>query len=87
MKHPLNEAWDGMVREGVLDSVVNSVKSALSPSTTQSPLTQQNANTTDPNKLKQIDILKQQIRDLDNKIAPLADKKRKLEEQISKIMK
>lgn len=85
MKHPLNEAWDSMVKEGVLDSVVNSVQSALSPST--SPVVQQNANTTDPNKLKQIETLKQQVRDIDTKIAPLADKKRKLEDQISKLMK
>lgn len=87
MKHPLNEAWDGMVKEGVLDSVVNSVKSALSPSTPPSPVSQQNVNTTDPNKLKQIETLKQQVRDIDTKIAPLADKKRKLEDQISKLMK
>ena len=84
MKHPLNEAWDGMVREGVLDSVVNSVKSTLSTD----PQQQQNGNKqVDPNKLKQIEVLKQQVRDIDTKIAPLADKKRKLEDQISKLMK
>lgn len=72
MKHPLNEAWDGMVREGILDPEDNLTLN-------QKPL--------DPNKMKQVEIIRQQIRDINLKIAPLADKKRKLEDQISKLMK
>jgi hypothetical protein len=81
MKHPLNEAWDSMVREGILDPAVNSVAQP----NTQQP---QNPNQQmDPNKIKQVEIIKQQIRDIDSKIAPLADKKRKLEDQLSKMTK
>ena len=79
MKHPLNEAWNGMVREGILDPAVNTAVAPQQQDPNQKPL--------DPNKLKQVEIIKQQIRDIDTKIAPLADKKRKLEEQLSKLTK
>ena len=84
MKHPLNEAWNGMVREGILDSTANSV---VTSNTNTQQQQDPNQKPLDPNKMKQVEIIRQQIRDIDSKIAPLADKKRKLEDQLSKITK
>lgn len=41
----------------------------------------------DQRKLQQTENIRQQIRDLDSKIMPLQDKKRKLEDQLAKLLK
>lgn len=76
----LKEAWDGMVKEGLLDSLSGNQQSTQ-------PVDKQIDTQVDPAMLKQVQDLKQQILEIDNKIAPLAAKKRKLEEQLYKLQK
>jgi hypothetical protein len=78
MKQSLKEAWDGMVKEGLLDSLTK-------PPIPNSQQQQDQTQSADPATQQKIQNLKKMILDIEKKIAPLADKKRKLEEEIYKL--
>jgi hypothetical protein len=76
----LKSNWKKMTEQIVQPSQVNPIQG----NTAQM---QQTVKPQDNRKIQQIEALKQKVRDIDTKISPLLDQKRKLEDQIAKLSK